>query len=56
MKGVALAGMLPVVYTAYPAGVAAKTTASMEAADFIRYLTRGEATAQLKEAGIEPAH
>ena len=51
--------MLPAplqVYTAYSAGLAAKTTAPKEAMDFIRYLTRGEAAAEWKEAGIESAH
>jgi molybdate transport system substrate-binding protein len=59
VKGVALAGMLPgplQVYTAYSAGLAAKSAAPKEATDFIRFLARGEAATRWKEAGIEPAH
>ena len=59
VKGVALAGMLPAplqVYTPYAAGVAAKSQAPKEAADFIRFLVRAEAAPRWKEAGIEPAH
>jgi molybdate transport system substrate-binding protein len=59
VKGVKLAGMLPEplqVYTAYGAGVATKSIAPKEATDFIRFLTRAEASARWKEAGIEPAH
>jgi ABC-type molybdate transport system substrate-binding protein len=51
--------MLPAplqVYTAYGAGVATKSIAPKEATDFIRFLTRAEAYARWKEAGIEPAH
>jgi molybdate transport system substrate-binding protein len=59
VKGVAVAGMLPAalqVYTAYSAGVASKSTAPKEAADFIRFLARADAAKRWKEAGIEPAH
>jgi molybdate transport system substrate-binding protein len=59
VKGVKLAGMLPEplqVYTAYGAGVATKSIAPKEATDFIRFLTRAEASARWKEAGVEPAH
>jgi molybdate transport system substrate-binding protein len=59
VKGVKLAGMPPEplqVYTAYGAGVATKSINPKEATDFIRFLTRSEASARWKEAGIEPAH
>jgi len=59
VKGVRVAGLLPEplqVYTAYAAGVATKSLAPKEATDFIRFLTRAEANAHWKEAGIEPAH
>jgi molybdate transport system substrate-binding protein len=59
VKGVKLAGMLPEplqVYTAYGAGVATKSIVPKEATDFIRFLTRAEASARWKEAGVEPAH
>ena len=59
VKGVTLAGMLPEplqVYTAYAAGVATNSVTPKEATDFIRFLTRAEAAARWKEAGIEPAH
>jgi molybdate transport system substrate-binding protein len=59
VKGVTLAGLLPAplqVYTAYSAGVAVKSVNPKEATDFIRFLTRAEASARWKEAGIEPAH
>ena len=59
VKGVKLAGPLPgplQTYTAYSAGVAAKSAHSKEAADLIRFFTRPEAAGTWKEAGIEPAH
>jgi molybdate transport system substrate-binding protein len=59
VKGVRLAGPLPAplqVYTSYAAGVATQSTNPKESMDFIRFLTRPEAAARWKEAGIEPAH
>lgn len=59
VKGVKLAGPLPgplQTYTAYSAGVAAKSAHPKEAADLIRYFTRPESAGTWKEAGVEPAH
>jgi len=59
VKGVRLAGPLPAalqVYTSYAAGVATQSTNPKESMDFIRFLTRPEAAARWKEAGVEPAH
>jgi molybdate transport system substrate-binding protein len=59
VKGVRLAGPLPAplqVYTSYAAGVATQSTNPKESMDFIRFLTRPEAAARWKDAGIEPAH
>jgi molybdate transport system substrate-binding protein len=58
VKGVTLAGPLPAplqVYTAYQAGIAAKSGSAKEAAAFIAYLARPQSASVWRGAGVEPA-